>query len=228
MARPTKRCIYCGNTAQSSEHIIARCLLEKPYPNNLLTVPACSSCNHSFSADEEYFEIVLAQIGTTPTLTQKVEAGGKVDRALSYSRRLDDFIARSLKVTEGRVYLEPKLDRLHKVLQKISAGLFYKRYGFPITFAGIQIIGAFPYNIEDKRPADIIVASHTEKFIPKRWNNVQRKVFRFQFVQSFRSEQRLICFMDFHQTLWGVTSVPFPSRRGRKKLTKDFGTPNFL
>ena len=62
MARPTKRCIYCGNPAQSSEHIIARCLLEKPYPNNLLTVPACSSCNHSVSSDEKYFEIILAQI----------------------------------------------------------------------------------------------------------------------------------------------------------------------
>jgi hypothetical protein len=228
MARPTKRCIYCGNPAKSSEHIVARCLLEKPYPKNLLTAPACDSCNHSYAADEEYFEVVLAQIGTTPTLTRKIEAGGKVDRALSYSPRFDDFITSSLKVSEGRVYIETNLNRVNRVLLKIAAGLFYKRYSYPISLNDIQAVGAFPYNIEESRPNELIIESHSESFIPKRWNNYQRRVFRYQFVRAFGLEKRLFGIMDFHQTLWGVVSIPIPTRAERKKQTKDFGTPSLF
>jgi len=35
-------------------------LLERPFPPNLLTVPACADCNSAFKADDEYTRIVLA------------------------------------------------------------------------------------------------------------------------------------------------------------------------
>ena len=38
-----------------------RCLLEKPYPPNLLTIPSCCECNTGFKQDEEYFLAVMAQ-----------------------------------------------------------------------------------------------------------------------------------------------------------------------
>jgi hypothetical protein len=230
-AKPPKairRCIYCGNPETSREHVPTRCLLEKPFPPNLITVPSCLSCNQAFSLDEEYFLAVLSQIGTSHLLTNKIQEGGCVDRMLSRKPLLDDRITRSLKPSGNRVYLEPELERINRVIQKIATGLYYQRYGFPISLDQIQAMGVFPYNIEDKRPAGIILASHSEKFVSKRWHLIQRGVFRYQFVKSSLHAKRLICIMDFHQTLWGVVSVPIPSRSERRKQTKDFGTPNLI
>jgi hypothetical protein len=47
-------CIYCGAVANSREHIPSKIFLEKPYPNNLLLVPSCKTCNNYFSYDELY------------------------------------------------------------------------------------------------------------------------------------------------------------------------------
>ena len=47
-------CIYCGESADTREHCPSRAFLEKPYPTNLPTLPACKRCNNGFSADENY------------------------------------------------------------------------------------------------------------------------------------------------------------------------------
>lgn len=52
----THYCIYCGQPSDTREHCPSRTFLSKPYPNNLAVLPACTKCNNSFSADEEYTE----------------------------------------------------------------------------------------------------------------------------------------------------------------------------
>ncbi len=47
-------CVYCGNIADTREHCPSRTFLNKPYPTNLPTVPACRRCNNGFSEDEKY------------------------------------------------------------------------------------------------------------------------------------------------------------------------------
>lgn len=83
-------CLYCGRPADTREHVPPKALLEQPWPNNLRTVPACGDCNGSWSLDEEYLAIVLAQIGHAPHLAAKVDGGGKFDRALKSSPKLHD------------------------------------------------------------------------------------------------------------------------------------------
>lgn len=48
-------CIYCGGLADTKDHIPSKCLLDKPYPENLSVVKCCNTCNQSFSSDEQYF-----------------------------------------------------------------------------------------------------------------------------------------------------------------------------
>jgi hypothetical protein len=64
-------CLFCGEIADTKDHIPSKKLLEKPYPNNLLTIPSCDKCNKSFSLDEEYFLNVLVEISNNPTLLAK-------------------------------------------------------------------------------------------------------------------------------------------------------------
>ncbi len=53
-------CIYCGTTGHiTNDHIPPKLLLERPYPENLLTVPACFPCNQSFQKDDEYTRAIL-------------------------------------------------------------------------------------------------------------------------------------------------------------------------
>ena len=47
-------CVYCSGSTETRDHIPSRVLLDEPYPENLLVIPACGSCNESFSLDEEY------------------------------------------------------------------------------------------------------------------------------------------------------------------------------
>lgn len=61
-ARNRKRpCAYCGQEKKlTADHVPPKLFLERPFPPNLLAVPACADCNRSFQADDEYTRAVLA------------------------------------------------------------------------------------------------------------------------------------------------------------------------
>jgi hypothetical protein len=185
MAARTRRCIYCGGQAESKDHVPPRCLLERPYSPNLATVPACTRCNRSFAIDEEYFIVVLASIGTTPSLTARVADGGSVDRALSRSPALDARVSQSLLPVSGRVVLQPEYARLQRVVQKIAVGLFYLRYGKHLHIRCVDGVGLHPFNIEDQRPPHLFPLLFTERFRPKRWTHLQRRTFSYGVSWSF-------------------------------------------
>ena len=52
-------CIYCGGPAETRDHVPSRCLLERPYPENLPVVASCARCNQGFSKDEEYLVCLI-------------------------------------------------------------------------------------------------------------------------------------------------------------------------
>ncbi len=54
-------CAYCGaHDGETVDHIPPKLLLAPPYPDNLLTVPACLKCNKSFQVDDEYTRFVTS------------------------------------------------------------------------------------------------------------------------------------------------------------------------
>lgn len=55
-------CVYCGKTADTSDHIPPQCIFAEPKKEELLEVPSCSNCNGSFSMDDEYFKTALTII----------------------------------------------------------------------------------------------------------------------------------------------------------------------
>ena len=55
-------CAYCGQQKKlTSDHVPPKRLLERPFPPNLWVVKACSDCNQSFMADDEYTATVLVR-----------------------------------------------------------------------------------------------------------------------------------------------------------------------
>lgn len=109
-------CVYCAAPAITRDHVPPKALLEEPWPPNLRTVPACEACNGSWSLDEQYLALVLAQIGHVPHLMAKLEPGGTADRALQGAPRLDNhFTSCLVPGPDGGVQLTVDLARIGRI-----------------------------------------------------------------------------------------------------------------
>jgi len=54
-------CAYCGaDDPQTVDHVPPKLMLEEPYPDNLVTVPACQECNKKFMKNDEYTRTCIA------------------------------------------------------------------------------------------------------------------------------------------------------------------------
>ena len=204
-------CIYCGAPASTRDHVPPRCLLEKPLPPDLMTVPSCQSCNTAYSHDEQYLQIVLAQIGFEPHLMAKVEKGGVVDRALSRAPALDERIVQSLDVApDGRVWFKPERERILTIARKIAFGLYIRRYQRRVSldqFAALAV-----YGNGDEIPQPIVASSHYWPGVRRKsWQTVQRRVFSYLFAKGWLAcDPQLYCLIDLHHTLLAAVACPDP------------------
>jgi hypothetical protein len=54
-------CAYCGAAnPEIVDHVPPKLILEEPYPDNLVTVPACAECNKKFMKNDEYTGALIA------------------------------------------------------------------------------------------------------------------------------------------------------------------------
>jgi hypothetical protein len=94
------RCVYCGGTPCTRDHVPSKILLDDPLPANLPIVESCADCNQGFSLDEEYFACFLECVlvgSTDPEFVRRP----KVKRALSHNRRLADRIQSAARLDEN-------------------------------------------------------------------------------------------------------------------------------
>lgn len=72
--RKVKICVYCGQLKEvSKDHVIPKCLFIKPYPLNLISVPACDECNNAKSQNDDYLRDILVTdnwVSKSPTAQQ--------------------------------------------------------------------------------------------------------------------------------------------------------------
>ena len=205
-------CIYCGNIANTRDHVPPRSLLERPFPLNLNTVPSCDICNNGSSSDEQYFLMLVSQVSLSKSMVAKVEAGGIVDRTLMRAPALEERLLQSLETDEetGRVLIRPETDRVTRVLKKIALGLFLVRYNRIPLLDQIGPATAYPYQIDDLRPLPYFVSTFSERFRSKLWQVVQAGIFEYIFVRDPMHSSNIWCVMDFHRSLWGVVHMPNP------------------
>ena len=130
-------CVYCGAPAPvTRDHIPPKCLFPKPRPADLITVPACEQCNHSFAADDEYFRAAMV----APATDQK-EAAHVWEETLRGLRRRPKFrqawvdsITRVELRTPAGLYLGTREGlslsgpRIRNVVHRIIRGLLWHHY----------------------------------------------------------------------------------------------------
>jgi hypothetical protein len=114
-------CAFCGGETGTRDHCPSRVLLDEPYPENLCVVPACSSCNAGFSADEQYLACLISCVLAGSTEPERVKRP-KIRRILMDTPALRARIEESrLETTEG-ITFQPEHDRVTLVITKLAKG----------------------------------------------------------------------------------------------------------
>jgi hypothetical protein len=125
----TMTCIYCQtNEATTHDHVPPKQLLRKPYPANLLTVPSCEKCNNGYSADEEYFRLIIVGL-LCHTPEAELLFDGPLSRSMNRRPHLEDLMFGALSPKEGGVALAINYHRIHRVADKIAKGLRFAAKG---------------------------------------------------------------------------------------------------
>lgn len=134
------KCAICATRdAVNLDHVPPRRVFARPWPSDLITVPACDECNGGSSPNDEEFKVglsLLAGIETPDTLALWKEGAM---RTLAHNRRLHrEILSRFVKVevrTEAGIYLGteqavlvPK-KAIHAVLVRTIRGLYYHHFG---------------------------------------------------------------------------------------------------
>lgn len=73
--RRYKSCAYCGEVRPATrDHVIPKCLFERPLPQNMLTVPACDECNGRKSLHDDFLRDLLTSdvAGSESPVAQRI------------------------------------------------------------------------------------------------------------------------------------------------------------
>jgi hypothetical protein len=131
-------CTYCGEIKLlTRDHVIPLCLFKPPYPQNLITVPACEECNNIKSKNDDYLRdyITIDIYGNQNPIAQDIFKN-KVLKSFhrNSSILLRDFLTKGQTVpyySNGGIYLgdlpSVSLDgeRIDKTFFNLAQGLFF-------------------------------------------------------------------------------------------------------
>jgi len=75
------KCIYCGNDANTKDHIPPRNIFPKNIRQKLISVPSCLACNRGSSADDEFFRMFVTGFSSEHSSIAKNIFEGEIKRA---------------------------------------------------------------------------------------------------------------------------------------------------
>lgn len=119
--RLTRGCIYCGGLAETRDHVPSKCLLDKPYPENLPVVGCCDACNQNFSSDEQYFACFIECVKSGSTNLEDIKRDYIRD-IFEKSPSLRKRIENSTKIENGNIEFYPEIERVKNVVIKLAKG----------------------------------------------------------------------------------------------------------
>lgn len=142
------RCAYCGAPATTRDHIPPKKLFPKPWPDDLITVPACLKCNNPASKDDEYFiwmmTISAKAVGLEAERARKQRLTPDRERRRRMARRVVDNSGVYDVVTPAGLYLGRSrgytvdLVRVSRVLERVVRGLYFLERQIPVP-AGASV-----------------------------------------------------------------------------------------
>jgi len=146
-------CYLCGAPATTRDHIPPLGVFPEPRPTDLITVPACSICNHDRSLHDEYFRVVVAAGSRDSPQSIALLHQRIIPRMRKTPALIVEFMRSVQRVdvhSADGIYLgrAPAFSfdhpRIQAVIDKIVRGLFFKRT--KRRLATDDVVEAFLYN----------------------------------------------------------------------------------
>lgn len=119
--RLLRGCIFCGGPAETRDHIPSKCLLDKPFPENLAVVGCCYYCNQSFSSDEQYVACLIECVKCGTTDLNKLRRAS-IRKILNQTPALKKRLEGALHQNSGSIAFVPEWDRINNVMLKLAQG----------------------------------------------------------------------------------------------------------
>ncbi len=145
------RCAYCGDPATTADHVPPECIFTPPRPSNLVTVPACTTCNHGASNDDATFRNHLSVMAGS--FGESANAAERLQPSLRAIRRDKRTLARTVlgarpveRFSTGGIYLGQGIavptppEARERVLMRIVRGLFWHHLGERVPADRIKLI----------------------------------------------------------------------------------------
>ena len=170
----TERCIYCGSERDLTvDHVPPKLLLMRPHPENLITVPACRTCNQSFQKDDEYTRTLLsvdvrasrnsAARSNLPAVSrslQRPDARGFVEYLASQTTQSTVLGPDGSPI--GQV-IELDKSRVNRTGQRIVRALHFVEVGTPLADSVVRVGSNMGLRATD---ADTITIARALKTLP--------------------------------------------------------------
>jgi hypothetical protein len=131
-------CVFCGEVAETRDHVPPQGVFPDPKPTDLISVPACNDCNCDTKLDDEYFRWLVA------TGSAESEDALRLikERILPKFRRRPALLIQIMQgatridvKSEGGIYLGRKpafyfeRARIQTVISKTVRGLYFHETG---------------------------------------------------------------------------------------------------
>lgn len=143
----TRACVYCGVTTDvTDDHVPPKCLFQPPLPSNLITVPACRTCNERFGLDDEYFKTAMVFRWDTdahPVALARRESALRAvarEQAIGFRRLFTDSLESAPIVLRSGIFVEEggrfdaDINRIRAVVKRIVRGLHYTKLGITLPY----------------------------------------------------------------------------------------------
>ncbi len=211
-------CVFCGNPATTRDHVPPQGVFPDPKPTDLITVPACESCNLRTTLDEEYFRWLVA------TGSAESENAVKLvkERILPKFQRRPAFLHHVMKGatrvdvhSEDGIYLGKKpafhfdRHRIQVVIEKIVRGLYFRE--LDVVLPQSTIVGDFVLN-------PIFAKGFKEVICALLLQNVGKDVFSYRYwANKELLEESSWFLMFFDKTLFFTKTEPSPALKPTPK-----------
>ena len=150
-AKDRTQCTYCPEAATTDDHVPPQCLYTRPLPSNLVTVPACATCNNGASKDDAEFRnhlsIMSGSFGGSANAAERLKPSLRavrrdrptLERMVLGAHPIERYSAGGIYLGCGVAVTLPP-DARERVLLRIVRGLFWYHFDEPLDAARVRLI----------------------------------------------------------------------------------------
>ncbi len=203
-----------------------------------MTIPACSTCNGGYAADEMRLAAVVCTVLFTQQDREAVAVGGWVHSAMQSDAALGRFIGSRLGADGIFRPGEAVFHAISRIMAKTATGLLFHEFGRLVSPGRLEIIAiehaenVHPLALVEQHRRDdggwaevtpsgrelerqvLAVYGEPPPNMPG-WRVYVPGFFEYMFIR--RSNNTLLAAMNLHDALTGPVESPWPNRAGPRR-----------